>query len=196
MRQAGDSRPLRSPEKLEGAEETRPGSSGCAGVIMVTKEILRELFLYDRVAGCLKWISPYSNRVKVGDIACCIHKSSGYAYTKVYGRQYKTHRLIWMYFYGEFPSSDIDHINGCRSDNRIENLRSIDHAVNMQNQRSPSKNNKTGFLGVHLEVRSNKYKASICNKRKVITIGYFDRAEDAHAAYLNKKRALHAGCTI
>ncbi len=163
---------------------------------MVTKEILRELFLYDEVAGCLKWASPYINRVKVGDIAGCIHKASGYAYTKVYGQQYKTHRLIWMYFYGEFHSSDIDHINGRRSDNRIENLRAIDHSVNMQNQRLPSKNNKTGFLGVHLDRRSNKYKASIRNKGKVISIGLFDRAEDASSAYLKKKRELHHGCTI
>jgi hypothetical protein len=55
-----------------------------------------------------------------------------------------------MHFHGEVLRSDqhIDHINGDKSDNRIENLRVVTFQENMQNIRSARSHGKSGLLGV------------------------------------------------
>jgi len=162
---------------------------------MIDQKKAMSFFHYDP-CGRLLWVSPLSNRAKPGCVAGSLHKPSGYRYIKVDGKQYKEHRLIWLYFNGSFPDGDIDHINGNRSDNRIENLRAVPHAMNQQNQRLPSKNNRSGFLGVSLIKATGKYRAAISSNYESICIGIFDNAEDAHLAYLAKKRGMHAGCTL
>lgn len=57
-------------------------------------------------------------------------------------RQFKVHRIAWLLHYGDWPDGQIDHINGCRSDNRLSNLRDVDQYTNCQNRhiKSGSKN--------------------------------------------------------
>lgn len=75
----------------------------------------------------------------------------GYAVTKIQGKRYRMHRMI-LGLADYADRTDVDHINGNRSDNRRENLRIVPHRVNCQNRTSPPKS-RTGFLGV--SVRSN-----------------------------------------
>lgn len=50
------------------------------------------------------------------------------------------HRLIWEVFNGEIPEGmEIDHINTNRSDNRLENLRIVNHRENCNNSKSIEK---------------------------------------------------------
>ncbi len=88
----------------------------------------------------------------------------------------------------------IDHINGDKVDNRLENLRLVSHGENLQNIRKPMRNNTSGFLGV---CRSGgKFMATISVNGKSLNLGSFDKPEAAHAAYVAAKRRLHACCTI
>lgn len=49
-------------------------------------------------------------------------------------RWFFRHRVIWYYFNGEIPEgTEIDHINGIKDDNRLENLRCVSHSENMNN---------------------------------------------------------------
>jgi len=61
------------------------------------------------------------------------------------------HRAIWVWHYGCFPTMTIDHINGDKSDNRIENLREVSDRENKLNMLFDWRPNKdTGLPGVSL----------------------------------------------
>ena len=55
----------------------------------------------------------------------------------------------------------------------------------------PRKNNKSGYRGVSLNKRTNRYAADITFKGKQHHLGEFDTAEEAHDAYLKAKEELH-----
>jgi HNH endonuclease len=153
----------------------------------LTQAELKEHLHYDPETGIFTRLKSIAHRVKIGDIAGCLHVGSGYVNIRVFGIHYKAHRLAWLYIHGINPCNDIDHINGNRSDNRIINLRDVTRSVNKQNTRKCSSNNKSGFLGVRST--NGKFVA-------LITIGTYDTPEEAHQAYLNVKRIIHTGCTI
>lgn len=121
----------------------------------------------------------------------------GYLQAKFLGRHIQVHRLVWLMHRGELPAV-LDHINGVRHDNRIENLRSVSHAVNSQNRRAATSVNKTGFLGVMLVARNRDrpFVAAIRVSGRQKELGCFATAEQAHEAYVMAKRRLHAGCTL
>lgn len=75
----------------------------------------------------------------------CNHKS-GYLIIAINGRSINYHVAIWLFHYDYRPRS-IDHINGIKHDNRIENLRAATVAQNTWNQ-SKQTRNTTGHKGL------------------------------------------------
>lgn len=72
----------------------------------------------------------------------------GYGEVKLEGKCYKCHRIIWELFNGKIPEkADIDHIDGNRLNNDIENLRLCNDQINAQN-RKKRYDNMTGVTGV------------------------------------------------
>ena len=62
--------------------------------------------------------------------------SSGYYSTRINYNKYYKHRLVWIYHYGEIPKhKEVDHINGDKSDNRIENIRLATRSQNNMNKK-------------------------------------------------------------
>ena len=60
------------------------------------------------------------------------------------------HRWIWEQIFGAIPDGwEIDHINGIRTDNRLENLRCIPKAVQKRNM-SKRSDNTSGVQGVSM----------------------------------------------
>ena len=106
---------------------------------------------------------------------------NGYRKLKFRGKQYLTHRIAWFLHYGEWPADDIDHIDGNPANNKLSNLRDVTHSVNLQNRKSATSKNKTGFLGV--VKRKNKYAAHVTKNGKQVYLGLFETAELAHKAY-------------
>jgi hypothetical protein len=80
----------------------------------------------------------------------------------------------------------MDHVNGCRDDNRIENLRLASHLENAQN-RKKSKANTSGFTGVTWHKPRGKWHARIGG----LYLGLYDDIDEAHLAYLDAKKNLH-----
>ena len=160
---------------------------------MLTADRLKQLLSYDERTGLFHWLA---NRrfVKQGDVAGSPSVAHGYRIISVDGKNYKAHRLAWLYITGEFPRRDVDHINGSRSDNRWANLRNADDQLNMENRRHAQKNNSCGYLGVRWD--RGKWRAALQLNGKKINAGRFKTAEEAHAAYVTAKRIHHPGCTL
>lgn len=148
---------------------------------MLTQKRLKEIIEYDQETGVFTWKKRTSNRVRVGDIAGGLHKPSGYVFIGL-GRRYKAHRLAWLYSYGYIPETEIDHVNGRRSDNRLLNLRETSHQCNMQNSKH-SNNNTSGFKGVSFDMSTGRWKSYIKINYKMINLG---RHTDALEAALTR----------
>lgn len=159
-----------------------------------TVERLRQILHYDPETGVFTRLLQRGGAL-VGSVAGTQHHD-GYRQIKAFGRFYGAHRLAWLYVHGSLPTGHVDHIDGCRANNAIHNLRDVARSVNLQNQRKPRSDNTNGFLGVSLHVRTNKWYARIQLDGKQRNLGYFDTQEKAHQAYLIAKRTLHSGCTI
>lgn len=63
--------------------------------------------------------------------------SGGYMRVRVAGKKYSVHRLVVETFIGEIPADkEVDHVNRCRDDNRLVNLRIVSHSENQRNRAS------------------------------------------------------------
>jgi len=122
--------------------------------------------------------------------------AKGYRRLKVKKMSLSAHRLAWFLYYGEHPKGDIDHINGIKNDNRIENLRDVSKSINLQNRRTSSKGSTSKFLGVSWNTKLRKWRAQIKIKGKTKQIGIYEIEEEAYAAYLQYKRKYHEGNTL
>jgi hypothetical protein len=98
---------------------------------------------------------------------------------------------------GSWPTDDVDHKNGMRTDNSYGNLREVSRSLNQQNLRKARGETASGVLGVYVSDRPGKpWKASINVSGKDRYLGRFATKDEAQAAYLAAKRSLHEGCTI
>lgn len=167
---------------------------------MITQEYLKECLVYDPETGIFTWrerigVSKKWNTRYAGKIAGNV-LPIGHRRISINKRSYRAHVLAFLYMTGEFPNHEVDHINGIPDDNRWCNLRDGEHALNLQNLRGPKSNNSTGFLGVSLSKKTNKFVAFIGKNGEKKYLGQFDTPELAHEAYLQAKRELHDFCTI
>lgn len=157
----------------------------------ITQEFLKSRFLYNEETGDLTYIKNNPKR-KAGEKAGQIKNS--YVVINIRGRFFLAHRLAWMYVYGSFPSEEIDHIDGNKSNNSIKNLREANHRQNMENRRAPHSNNSCGFLGV--QKIGDRFRAKIAVNGVLRHLGMHSTPEEAHATYLKAKRELHEFNTI
>lgn len=78
------------------------------------------------------------------------HDKDGYLKYKIKGTYLFAHRIAWFLYYGEYPKSELDHINRNRTDNRISNLRVVDRITNVRNS-YVTPNPITGVRGVYVD---------------------------------------------
>lgn len=119
------------------------------------------------------------------------NNGKGYARVWVNGRYLYAHRIIYAIIHGEMPEGEIDHINGNRIDNRIENLREVSTVENMHNSKI-YKTNKSGFTGVYWDTQRQKWQAYIMVDNRQINLGRFENFEDAVEARKMAKMEYHS----
>jgi hypothetical protein len=116
-----------------------------------------------------------------GKEAFTAKNSDGYLGGKLMGQSVKAHHVIWALVNGEWPIGEVDHINGNRSDNRVDNLRLTDKSGNQRNA-SRRKDNTSGQAGVTFNVKWQRWSARINANGKRLFLGWFGNFEDAVAA--------------
>lgn len=140
--------------------------------------------------GFLYWKIDKSKATKKGNLAGTLSKRDNRYRIICNGKQYLTHRIIFLMHYGFFPD-EIDHINGIPSDNKIENLRAVDRGQNQWN-RKVSSNSKSKVKGVHWHIQHKKWYARITVNKKRIDVGLFNNLHDAALA-ISKARIKYHG---
>lgn len=159
----------------------------------LTQEIVREFLSYDASTGAFVWKAREEKWFKnlrfksrwntryAGKKAFQWMDRDGYYLGDILNSTYRAHRIAWLHAYGKWPTGQIDHINGVRSDNRLENLRDVCSAENNRNRRMDGRNT-SGRVGVQWGKNEKKWRAIITVDRQAIHLGSFHRKQDAIAA--------------
>lgn len=167
----------------------------------ITPELLRQLLRYEPLSGDLFWLERKRhlfssdslckrwNTIHKDKIATSYVNKDGYKQICIFGVVHKAHRVVWAHQIGDWPKRSIDHINGIRSDNRIQNLRDVSTLENCRNSRK-RKSNKSGFTGVSWNKRQRKWHAVISIDCKTTHIGFFKEKSDAVEARLKAQAKL------
>lgn len=149
------------------------------------QEVLRAFEYKD---GKLYWKLKASRKTIIGSEAGTTN-SKGYRVVVWNKKHYRTHQLVYLMFNGVMPEQ-LDHINGNRQDNRIENLRVVNNSQNQWN-RKISVNNKTGYKNVKWVERIGKYVVAISVEKKSKHIGVFNDLSMACMAAQQARNLYH-----
>ncbi len=152
-----------------------------------TCEEIRQRLRYDPDNGEFVW-KDNSENSKPGILAGYIN-NNGYNIIALWGRRYMAHRLAWLYMTGDWPKDEIDHMNGCRADNRWTNLRAATSSENKWN-RVVKKSAIAGLKGVSRH-HSGKWVAEAKGGGRRIRKHGFATPQLAHEAYKQMIAELH-----
>jgi hypothetical protein len=98
------------------------------------------------------------------------------------GREYQSHHVAWCIVTGEWPATEIDHIDKNPMNDRWSNLR-LATRVQQAANRNLQSNNTSGYKGVRWSKRDKKWIARITFDGNIKDLGYFDNPEEAAHAY-------------
>jgi len=156
-------------------------------LIMLTQEYLNSYFYYNN--GMLFWKKTTKGRIKANHRAGSLCKTHKYRFVGALGKIWSEHRVIYIMKKGAIPEGyQIDHIDGNRSNNKIENLRLATDLQNRHNIKK-KKNSKHKYKGISFSNRlKNSWTAEISHNGIRTRLGTFKTPEEAHEAY--KKAAI------
>lgn len=144
---------------------------------MITEKRLKEILEYSKETGIFVWKKTKGKRAVKGNIAGSI-KDNGYRVIGIDKKEYREHRLAWLYEYGYMPK-EIDHKDRNKSNNKIDNLRDATRAENMKNL-PKRKDNKSGVTGIYKN--NKKWRVLISNNGKRVYVGDFESMNEAKKA--------------
>lgn len=155
-------------------------------------EYLHKRLRYEPETGKLFWrdceeMPEWWRARYAGKEAFTADDGQGYRKGSIDGVPFNAHRVIWALHHGEWPSDQIDHINGVRDDNRIINLRVVTNQENGRNQ-SMFRNNTSGVCGVCWHKAQGKWQARIMVDGRRKYLGYFTTIEAAAEARVEASR--------
>jgi hypothetical protein len=193
---------LKGQRRVNGLPHDQRQNERCADMKdLPSIELLRKLLRYEPETGKLFWLerprdmfpskrghSVWNARYANKEAFTCVN-AYGYLHGRIARSAYYAHRIAWALFYGEQPSGEVDHINGDKADNRLENLRDVSRSVNQRNV--PLKaSNKSGHNGVIWHSASSKWMARITINQVVKYLGVYENIEDAIAARVAAQSGL------
>ena len=164
----------------------------------ITAEYVRSRFDYDPLTGELRWralergsfFDARWNGRYAGTVAGHRNKV-GYVVITL-NKQFKTlaHRVIWLHVHGAWPTRLIDHKDGVRWNNRLDNLREATTAQNGWNQ-AKRKRNTSGSKCVFWDKSRRRWQVMIMANCVLHNLGRFRSRVDAIAAYQEAALRIH-----
>jgi len=148
-----------------------------------------ELLHYDPETGLFTHLIKRGG-MAVGSVAG-YKNPAGYVRITINYKIYQAHRLAWLYVHGIFPDALVDHIDGCTSNNRLNNLRPASNSENLKNQHRLQSHNTSGFKGVTWHKHECKWMAQAKLNGKKMFLGYFNDPKEASSAYEEFAKSKH-----
>lgn len=148
---------------------------------VISQKQLKEYLEY-KEDGHLYWIKihPKTRKTKVGNRYGNLSKR-GYIEGQVVGFRYLEHRLIWFYHHGVWPKL-LDHIDGDKTNNKVENLRPCNVQNNAFN-RPGNKGSSSKYKGVSWCEGTKSWRAMAGISGEVFQIGRFKTEIEAAKEY-------------
>jgi hypothetical protein len=144
-------------------------------------DLVRKSLSYNPLTGGFIWRDCAVKR-RIGMTAGKVNHL-GYHMIKIAQQVFGAHRIAWAIIHGQ-PTSEVDHINGNRSDNRIANLRLATRAQNFANMKH--RNAVSGYKGVDPCMNGSRLpwraRIRIPDGRR-LDLGTFETAEEGGLAY-------------
>jgi len=156
---------------------------------MLTQKSLKKLFYYREDGALVRKIKlPHYKTVYIGT------DPDKYEQVTICGKNYRLHRLVWLFHHGYFPEFGIDHKDRIKSNTRLSNLREATQVCNMRNT-GMNVNNKSGVKGVCFYKRDETWQAQMTVEGKNIRLGRYRDFDDAVCARLAGEQCFDwAGC--
>lgn len=149
--------------------------------LTLSHDDVANLLKYNPKTGNLIWLyrsnSPQWN-AKFGGCRAGYQHGQGYIALGINNKLYLAHRIAWLLTHKEWPSEIIDHVNGCRHDNRLTNLRAVSHSINSRNS-VQQRRNTSGVTGVSWHKKAQKWYAEVHVNKQKHYLGLFARIADA-----------------
>lgn len=148
--------------------------------VTITATVVRQLLRYEPETGIFTWLIRSRPQNPAGSPAGSVN-AVGYVSIVIAQKAYLAHRLAWLYVTGGGPTSEIDHRDGNRSNNRWNNLRLAVRSENMHNAKTRS-DNTSGFKGVCFHKPSGLFRGDLQTYGKRQSTRYFRTAKEAAEA--------------
>lgn len=161
---------------------------------LLSPDELRGLFDLNTETGELRWKASTSRGKYTQTVAGSVNRL-GYRQVKIGKKSYLAHRIVWAIVYGEWPSEQVDHIDGNKDNNSIVNLRLVTVGQNAQNRSLSGVKTRSGLMGA-IYVPETKRRRECWESRIKLNgvsryLGRFKTPHEAQEAYIKAKTELH-----
>ena len=152
----------------------------------ITQADVLEFFQYED--GKLFWKKRSANRTVVGSQISFV-ENTGYIRVRFKGKHYGIHQIIFLMHYGYIPEH-VDHVDGEKLNNKIENLRAATKSENALNKKVRC-DSASGIKNVHWYEPLKKWRVAVSINKKRKHIGYFDDLELAELVSIEAREKFH-----
>ena len=145
---------------------------------MLTQNRLTSMLEYNDKTGDFIWLDDRSQKAKRGDFAGTQDKR-GHLYTRIDGVPHKNQNLAYLYKWGNLPKGTLEHIDGNKLNNRMDNLREIVTKRSRARARPKRVRKEHEETGIYYHFRECKWAANIRVKGRGKHLGYYFFKQDA-----------------